>query len=171
MACRSWTWTLVLDDVEAEFVGLAEDDAGLDAAAGEPHREGVDVVVAADGVAVLAHRRAAEFAAPDDQRVVEQAALLEVVHERGAGLVDFAADLLEVVVEVVRRGRRGGPSWCDRAARSARRARSAGGRAGSCVANDGLPGLDAVERRASPAFRCDRSISSGALVCMRKAIS
>ena len=54
----------VLDDVEAEVVGLAERDARLDAAAGQPHGEGVGVVVAAV-VAALDHRRAAELAAPD----------------------------------------------------------------------------------------------------------
>ena len=86
MACRSWTWTRVLDGVEAELVGLAEGDARLDAAAGQPHGEGVGVMVAAV-VAALDHRRAAELAAPDDQRVVEQAALLEVLDQRGAGLV------------------------------------------------------------------------------------
>jgi hypothetical protein len=48
--------------------------AGLDAAAGQPHGEGVDVVVAADAVAIFAHRGAAELAAPDDERVVEQPA-------------------------------------------------------------------------------------------------
>ena len=140
---------------------------GFDAAAGEPHGEGVDVMVAADGVAVFAHRRAAEFAAPDDERVVEQAALLQVEHERGAGLVDVAADFFEVVVAGFRRGRRGCPSWCGRAGRSARRARRAGARAGSCVAKEGLPGFDAVEVERLCAFRCERSISSGALVCMR----
>ena len=46
----------------------------------------VGVVVAAV-VAALHHRRAAELAAPDDQRVVEQAALLQVLDQRGAGLV------------------------------------------------------------------------------------
>ena len=38
----------------------------------------------------LGHRRAAELAAPDDQRVVEHAALLQVLDQRGGGLVDFA---------------------------------------------------------------------------------
>ena len=38
-------------------------------------------------VAALHHRRAAEFAAPNHQRVFEQAALLEILDERGAGLV------------------------------------------------------------------------------------
>ena len=72
----------VLDDVVAEVVGLAVDDAGLDAAAGHPHGEAAAVVVAAVVVAgqrALAVDRPAELAAPDDQRVVEQAALLQVV--------------------------------------------------------------------------------------------
>src|SRR6184192_1541723 len=60
---------LFLDGGEAELIGLA-DDAVSDAAAGDVHGEGVDVMVAADGDADLAHRRAAELAAPDDERVV-----------------------------------------------------------------------------------------------------
>ena len=38
----------ILDHVVTDLVGLAVNEAGLDAAAGEPHRVGVDVVVAAD---------------------------------------------------------------------------------------------------------------------------
>jgi hypothetical protein len=66
----------------------------FDAAAGHPHREAARVVVAA---VVLGVRppglvaRAAEFAAPDDEGVVEHAALLQVLDQAGAGLVDVAA--------------------------------------------------------------------------------
>ena len=77
------------DGVVAELVGLAVRDAAFDAAAGHPHREAADVVVApAFGLidVALGHRRAAEFAAPDDERVVEHAALLEVGDQRGARL-------------------------------------------------------------------------------------
>src|SRR4051812_13890018 len=35
----------VLDDAEAEIIGLPVGDPGLDAAAGHPHREGVGMVV------------------------------------------------------------------------------------------------------------------------------
>ena len=35
-------------------------------------------------------RRAAELAAPDDERVVEHAALLEIEHQRGGGLIGLA---------------------------------------------------------------------------------
>src|SRR5262249_40270220 len=52
----------------------------LDAAAGQPHREGVGVVVAA--VRPLGGRRPAELGAEDDQGVPEQIALLEVVQQR-----------------------------------------------------------------------------------------
>ena len=63
----------VFDGVEAELVGFAERDARFDAAAGQPHRERVGVMVAAVVAAALDHRRAAELAAPDHQRVVQQA--------------------------------------------------------------------------------------------------
>src|SRR5262249_45062713 len=58
----------VLDGVEAELVAFAEGKAGLGAAAGQPHREGVGMVVAAIAAA-LHHRCAAELAAPDHQRL------------------------------------------------------------------------------------------------------
>ena len=66
----------VLGDVVAEVVGLAVGDPGLDAAAGQPDGEAAGMVVAAvvvGGQRALAVDGAAEFAAPDDQRVVEQA--------------------------------------------------------------------------------------------------
>src|SRR4030095_7876508 len=46
-------------------------------------------------VAALDHWRAAELAAPNDQRVFEQAALLEVLDQRGTGLVGLFAFGLE----------------------------------------------------------------------------
>ena len=67
----------VFDRVQADFVGGADRLPASDAAAGHPHGEAGRVVVAA--VALFAHRRAAELAAPDDERLVEQAALLEVL--------------------------------------------------------------------------------------------
>ena len=73
----------------AELVGGAVGEAGLDAAAGQPHREAAGVVVAA-GAVLLGVRRAAELAAPPDQRVFEQAALLEVGQQPGDRLVHGA---------------------------------------------------------------------------------
>ena len=66
----------LLDRGEAELVGRSVCQAALDAAAGQPDAEAVVVVVAA--VAPLARGRAAEFAAPEDQRVIEQTELLQV---------------------------------------------------------------------------------------------
>src|SRR5262249_54108668 len=79
---------------------LAEGDAALDAAAGEPDREAARVVVAAvvgGRQRALAVNGAAELAAPDNQRVLEQAPLLEILDEsrRGAiGVGTLAGDLL-----------------------------------------------------------------------------
>ena len=84
----------VASDVVAEVVGRAVSDAGLDAAAAQPDREAARMVVAAvivRGQCALAIDGPAEFAAPDDQRVVEQAALLEVRDEGGRRLIGIAA--------------------------------------------------------------------------------
>ncbi len=87
MACRSWTWTGFSTTWKPEIVGRAVSDARLDAAAGHPHRERLRMMVAAEAAAeaglAFDHRRAAEFAAPDHERVVEQAALLQILHQGG----------------------------------------------------------------------------------------
>src|SRR6266849_6470617 len=59
----------ILHRIEAEFVALAVSDAGLDAAARQPHRKGVGVMIAAIA-ATLHHRRAAELASPENERVL-----------------------------------------------------------------------------------------------------
>src|SRR5262245_15888174 len=51
-------------------------DPRLDSRTGEPRDEGAAVVIAA--VAPLRERHAAEFRRPDQERVVEQAALLQI---------------------------------------------------------------------------------------------
>lgn len=75
----------VFGNVVADVVGRAVGQARSDSAAGQPHREGVGMMIAADETLfervadiVLHHRRAAEFVALDDERVVEHAALLEI---------------------------------------------------------------------------------------------
>ena len=67
----------VLNGVESEFIGGAMADTGLDAGSGQYGAETTGVVVAALGP-FLEHRHAAEFGAPKDQSVLQQAALLEV---------------------------------------------------------------------------------------------
>ena len=90
----------VLRRLEAEVVGLAVAHAAARAAAGQEHAETVRVVVAT--VAVLAHRRAPELAAPHDQRVFEQAALLQVAEQGGDGAVNVLAEIARcgVVIRV-----------------------------------------------------------------------
>src|SRR5262245_48572232 len=84
----------IADDVVAVVVGFAVAHAGPDAAAGEEEREAAAMVVAAmvgRGQRALAVDGAAELAAPDDQRVFQEATLLEVLDERGGGLIDVVA--------------------------------------------------------------------------------
>src|SRR5687767_15284967 len=83
----------VRGDVEAELVSLAVAVPGLDAAAGQPEAEAAVVMVAAV-IAALDHRRAAEFASPDDDGVLQEAPLLEIHNEGGAGLVGVEGVLL-----------------------------------------------------------------------------
>ena len=88
----------VFDGMEAEVVGLADDDALFHAAAGHPHGESIGVMVAA--VAFLGHGRAAELTAPDDQGLVEQAPALEVLEQAGDRLIHGAAGLGVVRLDV-----------------------------------------------------------------------
>jgi hypothetical protein len=85
----------VFDDVVAEVVGLAVDLRRLwSAATGHPHAEAAWVVIATVvffGEAALAVDGATEFAAPDDEGVIEHAALLEIFDEGVAGLIDVFA--------------------------------------------------------------------------------
>ncbi len=89
----------VFDGGEAEFVGRAVDVAGFHAAAGHPHGETVVVVVAPvhlpgirAGSGKLDGGRAAEFAAPDDERFVKHAEPLQVFQKRRDGLVAFTGE-------------------------------------------------------------------------------
>ena len=66
----------MLDGMEADFVGRAVNDAPLEAAAGHPDRKAVRMMIAA--VVALRARRAAEFGGEDDDRLVQQAAALEI---------------------------------------------------------------------------------------------
>ena len=74
----------------------------------------------------LDHRRAAELAAPDDQRVVEQPALLQVLDQRRRRLVGRAAVALQVAGDVRVRV----PAFVIDVDEAHARARSCGGPAG-----------------------------------------
>src|SRR3954471_6849198 len=88
----------ILDGVEAQLVGRAVDDARLDPAAGQPGRESIGVVVAA--ILPLRAGRPAELGGPDDDRLVEQPATLQVFQEAGDRAVDLAAERGVAVLEV-----------------------------------------------------------------------
>ena len=80
---------LVLPGEVAELVGGPMDDPRPDSSTCQPHREAVRVVVPAGSFpAPLGHGSAAEFSTPDDEGVVQEAALAQVHEEGGNGLVD-----------------------------------------------------------------------------------
>ena len=117
-------------------------------------------------VAPLGHRRAAELAGPDDQRVVEHAALLQVGDQRHAGAVDLlglqrdallhAAVMVPVlVIELDEPHAALGQPAGEQAVRGER-----------AVAR-----LAAVELETFCRLRRSRSISSGTLACIWNAIS
>ena len=88
---------LLLDRLEAEFVGGAVDVAAAHAAAGQPHREAVVIVVAAVDLAGVAPGVGSSTVgvrpnSPPQMTSVssKQAALLEVLEQRGDGLVALA---------------------------------------------------------------------------------
>ena len=95
-----------IDDLIAEFIGFAISKAALDAAAGHPGTETVGLVLATvllnwGGAAqILAPRCATEFTRPDDQRVFEEAARLQVLDKSRAGLVGLGGGLRQVAADV-----------------------------------------------------------------------
>jgi hypothetical protein len=84
----------ILHSAEAELVGGAVDLSALDAAAGHPDREAVGVVIASVDLPALRIQldrgRAPELATPENQRLVEEAALRQILEERAYGLVALA---------------------------------------------------------------------------------
>ena len=84
----------VLDDVVAVVVGFAIFDPPFYTAAGHPHGKTATVVVASVvvlGQLALGVDCAAKFTAPDDERIIKHAALLEVFHQTGGRLIDRLA--------------------------------------------------------------------------------
>src|SRR5262249_17369446 len=94
----------VLDDVIAEIVGLAVTDAGFDASTSHPHRVIASVMIAAVIVLLdfaLAVNGAPEFAAPQDESVIEQPAGLKIFDQGGAGLIGVFTLFPEAFGQVV----------------------------------------------------------------------
>src|SRR5260221_453296 len=57
------------------------------------------MMIAPVAILVLYHRRAPELAAPHDERVIEHAALLQILDECSGGLVGVFAILRDVLLE------------------------------------------------------------------------
>ena len=82
----------ILDDIEAEVVGFAVCHSALNPTPGHPDRKGPRMVVAPVGLLgepALTEDRAAELAAPYDQRIVQHAAVFQILDQRRLWLVDI----------------------------------------------------------------------------------
>src|SRR6516225_9796733 len=88
----------VFDRLVTEIVGRAMDVPGLETAAGQPKAEGIAVVVAS--FAPLRHGQPAEFAGPQNQRAIQEAATLEVLDEPSCGQVGHTANLFDLGLAV-----------------------------------------------------------------------
>src|SRR5689334_7608338 len=90
-----------LGSAEAQFVGLADRLPRPDAAAGQPHAVGLDMVVTPQRATILAHRRPAELTTPHDQRLVKQPTPLQVRDQGGRRSVRLAADVFDRFFQVL----------------------------------------------------------------------
>src|SRR6266550_3567765 len=82
-----------VDGGVADVVGGADDLAALGAAAGEPDGIAAGGMIAAFFLAsAFSAWGSAEFAGPEDQRRVEQAALLEIHQQGGDGSIGLAGE-------------------------------------------------------------------------------
>src|SRR3954447_1701496 len=86
--------------IEAKVIAFTKRNARLNATSRQPHREAIRVMVATIVAAPLHHRRAAELTAPDNERIVQKSALLEVLNQCRAGLVRVLAVVSNVVHKV-----------------------------------------------------------------------
>ena len=93
----------ILDDVVAEIIGGAVDDSTFDSGSCHPDAEAAWMVIAAIvgfGETALAIDRASEFAAPNNQGVVEHASHFQILNKSCTRLIDVAALKGEVTGEV-----------------------------------------------------------------------
>ncbi len=74
------------DGGRSEFIGLAYAHTAFHTATRHPHRKAPRIVIAARAFHVFRGRLTAEFAAPDDKRAVEKAALFNLKPKSGDGM-------------------------------------------------------------------------------------
>ena len=90
----------ILDCFVAEFVARTMRHAPLHASSCQPHRESVRVVVAAGLIPLLRDREAAELPSPDNERLVEEPAPVEILQERRDRAVGLGGEAGMVAADV-----------------------------------------------------------------------
>src|SRR5262245_4713120 len=75
----------VFDRMKTDFVGCAMNDAGFDAAAGQPYGKAENMMIAP--VASLRSGRSAEFRREHDQGLIQQAPAVEILKQGADGLI------------------------------------------------------------------------------------
>src|SRR5437867_1925255 len=92
---------LVFDNMESQFVSLADCDSGFGAGAGHPNCEGLGMMVSAPFSAEIGvgldHGRAAKLPAPENEGAWEQSAIFEIFDERCAGPIGLGGLVLDTI--------------------------------------------------------------------------
>src|SRR5260221_20361 len=88
----------VLNRVIADLIGCAVNESAFHSTAGHPDRVPVRIVI--PPISALRYRRATKLTRPDDERVLEQSACLEVLKEPADWFVDFTSILSVEIIEL-----------------------------------------------------------------------
>ena len=92
---------LVHGSLMANLVRLAVAHATLDTATDHPIGVSVRIMITSGLAPLLRDRQSAKFAAPDDERLVEQSALGQISNQAGNRLVGFSGKLRMISLDVV----------------------------------------------------------------------
>src|SRR5687767_16027210 len=99
----------VFSRLETKFIRRAIDGAAADAAPGQPHGKAIGIVIAPlerfAGVVQLHGWRATEFASPNDERILQHSALLQISQQGRDWLIDLSREfcMLENIVVIIPR--------------------------------------------------------------------
>jgi hypothetical protein len=83
----------------AIFIGASMGVSPADPGTGQPHGVAGDVVI--PSIRTLGRRHPAEFAAKQHQGILQQAALFEIVQQRGCGLIGHGGLIDQPLVQIV----------------------------------------------------------------------
>ena len=93
--------------IETQLICFAHNPSGLGAPARKPHGERINVMIATGRIAILPHRRPAKLAAPNNKRIVQKSASLQILHQRRLSLIDLAANLFKIPLQILARANDG----------------------------------------------------------------